>query len=172
MGWGMEFGFLKLEKVTEPVLLHGSKILLILIISLVSLRVVKYMTRRLEVQVDDGDPHTLTSKEQRAKTLSSVINHASFLVISLITGMMILQELGFEIGPIIAGAGIAGLAIGFGAQSLVKDVIGGFFHPPGEPVRGRRCHTSRRGERHRREDDLAGNSPPGYRWSGAHHTEQ
>ena len=41
--------------------------------------------------------------------------------------MMILQEFGFEIGPIIAGAGIAGLAVGFGAQSLIKDLINGVF---------------------------------------------
>jgi small conductance mechanosensitive channel len=45
----------------------------------------------------------------------------------VVTGMVILRELGFDIGPIIAGAGIVGLAIGFGAQHLVKDVISGFF---------------------------------------------
>ncbi|HMP54046.1 MAG TPA: mechanosensitive ion channel family protein, partial [Candidatus Melainabacteria bacterium] len=44
-----------------------------------------------------------------------------------ISGMMILKELGIEIGPILAGAGVVGLAVGFGAQNLVKDVISGFL---------------------------------------------
>ncbi len=118
---------LNLERWGEVVVYHGSKIVLILIIAFVALRFVKYLTRRIQNLVDDGDPHTLTPKEQRAKTLSSVINNTALILVLLVAGMMVLQEFGFEIGPIIAGAGIAGLAIGFGAQSLVKDVIGGFF---------------------------------------------
>jgi small conductance mechanosensitive channel len=49
------------------------------------------------------------------------------VLIALVAGTMILGELGLDIGPIIAGAGIVGLAVGFGAQTLVKDVISGFF---------------------------------------------
>ncbi len=44
--------------------------------------------------------------------------------------MTILRELGIDIGPVLAAAGIVGLAVGFGAQSLVKDVISGFFYSP------------------------------------------
>jgi small conductance mechanosensitive channel len=123
----MGFETIDLAKLKEVALYHGSKILLILIIAFVALRFVKYLTRKIQGLVDDGDPHTLTAKEQRAQTLSSVVNNTALILVFLVAGMMIMQEFGFEIGPIIAGAGIAGLAIGFGAQNLVKDVIGGFF---------------------------------------------
>ena len=118
---------MSLKTLTEALLVDGIKIILIIVIGLAALRFIRYLTRKIEDRVDDGDPHTLTSKEQRAQTLSAVINHTSSIVVLIIAGMMVLQELGFEIGPIIAGAGIAGLAIGFGAQSLVKDIISGFF---------------------------------------------
>jgi small conductance mechanosensitive channel len=55
------------------------------------------------------------------------VRYAVTFVIIAVTVMMILKEFGIEIGPILAAAGIAGLAVGFGAQSLVKDVISGFF---------------------------------------------
>jgi small conductance mechanosensitive channel len=55
------------------------------------------------------------------------VQYAVTFVIIAVTVMMILKEFGIEIGPILAAAGIAGLAVGFGAQSLVKDVISGFF---------------------------------------------
>lgn len=71
-----------------------------------------------------GDQRT---KEQRLNTLSSIINKTAKISIYLTAGMMILNELGINIAPIIAGVGVLGLAIGFGAQSLVKDFVTGFF---------------------------------------------
>lgn len=65
--------------------------------------------------------------EKRAKTLASLMHSAALNVIYFIAILLILAEFGIELGPLIAGAGIVGLAIGFGAQSLVKDVITGFF---------------------------------------------
>lgn len=65
--------------------------------------------------------------EKRAKTLSGIIHTTIIVVIYAAASMMILSEIGIQIGPLLAGAGIAGLAVGFGAQSLVKDVINGFF---------------------------------------------
>jgi moderate conductance mechanosensitive channel len=64
---------------------------------------------------------------QRAQTLSSVLKSLSSFVIFSIVAIMAIGELGYNIGPLIAGAGIIGLALGFGAQSLVKDFLSGIF---------------------------------------------
>ena len=64
---------------------------------------------------------------QRGETLRQVVDSTTRAVIIIIAGMMILHELGLNITPIIASAGIVGLAVSFGAQSLMKDVINGFF---------------------------------------------
>ena len=71
-------------------------------------------------------PQSLRSAA-RATTLSHLLRSATTVVVWTIAGVMILGELGVALGPLIAGAGIAGVAIGFGAQSLVKDFISGTF---------------------------------------------
>jgi len=71
-------------------------------------------------------PQSLRSAA-RATTLSHLLRSATTVVVWTIAGAMILGELGVALGPLIAGAGIAGVAIGFGAQSLVKDFISGTF---------------------------------------------
>ncbi len=65
--------------------------------------------------------------EQRARTLGSLLRYASTIIIYTLATLMVLAELGVNIGPLIAGAGIAGVALGFGAQSLVKDFLSGAF---------------------------------------------
>ncbi len=65
--------------------------------------------------------------QKRADTLSSVIRWVMRTGILLVAAVMLLGKLGVQIGPIIAAAGIVGLAVGFGAQNLVQDVISGFF---------------------------------------------
>ena len=64
---------------------------------------------------------------KRADTLTGVIRDVARVVILVVGGMMILSEVGVDLKPLLAAAGLGGLAIGFGAQSLVKDVISGFF---------------------------------------------
>src|SRR5215470_4290477 len=65
--------------------------------------------------------------EQRTETLRHIIRSISRIILILVLALTISSELGYNIGPVLASAGIAGLAVGFGAQSLVKDVISGFF---------------------------------------------
>lgn len=65
--------------------------------------------------------------EQRITALTSVLQSVLSFVIFLIVGFLILGEVGLEIGPLLAGAGIIGVALGFGAQSLVKDFLSGLF---------------------------------------------
>jgi small conductance mechanosensitive channel len=75
-----------------------------------------------------GDNEAVTSDtERRTKTLGSVLNNAARVLLVGFFLVMMLQEFGLNIGPLVAGAGVAGVALGFGAQGLVKDVISGFF---------------------------------------------
>ncbi len=64
---------------------------------------------------------------KRIETLANVFHNVISIVISLVAGMLILSEMGISIAPILGAAGVAGLAVGFGAQSLIKDYFNGFF---------------------------------------------
>lgn len=64
---------------------------------------------------------------KRAETLGRVFRYLAAVVVSLIAGMLVLGELGVSVAPILGAAGVVGLAVGFGAQSLVKDYFTGFF---------------------------------------------
>jgi moderate conductance mechanosensitive channel len=78
----------------------------------------------LALRVDRGTPE---SRAARAATLTSLLTSIANYVLLFVAGAMILNALGLAIMPIVASAGVAGLAVGFGAQKLVKDVITGFF---------------------------------------------
>ncbi len=67
-------------------------------------------------------------KQARLRTLLPIFQNMLFATIVVITALMVLSSMGVEIGPLIAGAGVIGVAIGFGAQTLVKDVIAGIFY--------------------------------------------
>ena len=64
---------------------------------------------------------------RRIETLARVFRHTSIVAISLVAGMLALSELGISIAPILGAAGVVGIAVGFGAQSLIKDFFNGFF---------------------------------------------
>jgi small-conductance mechanosensitive channel len=73
-----------------------------------------------------GSPGAL-ERARRVHTIGSILKSTTVVLVILIAGLMILRELGLDISPILAGVGIVGLAVGFGAQTLVKDIISGFF---------------------------------------------
>lgn len=66
-------------------------------------------------------------RAQRADTLNSVLGSTVVLGVGLVVLVMVLEQLGWDVGPLLASAGVVGLAVGFGAQSLVKDVLSGVF---------------------------------------------
>jgi moderate conductance mechanosensitive channel len=74
----------------------------------------------------DRDGNAVT-RSQRAQTLLPLVRNVVFVVLAVMVVLTVLSELGINIGPLIAGAGIVGLAVGFGAQTMVKDFITGFF---------------------------------------------
>lgn len=65
--------------------------------------------------------------KRRIETLARVFHHITTVIITLVAGMLALSELGISIAPILGAAGVMGIAIGFGAQSLIKDYFNGFF---------------------------------------------
>jgi len=105
---------------------HGIPIILIVIGAWVAVKILRSSIKRFEKGLEQ-DGIVPSEREKRAKTLSGIISTTITVVIYLAAAMMIITECGVNIGPLLAGAGIAGVAIGFGAQSLVKDMISGFF---------------------------------------------
>jgi len=105
----------------------GTKILGILIGLIILSQMSKWIVRWMEKFVPEKDPLQATEAKKRAHTLGNTLRHALLTTLSFIAILMILGELGIQLGPLLATAGIGALAIGFGAQSLVKDVISGFF---------------------------------------------
>lgn len=95
--------------------------------AVVLLKILKLAVAHMERLVEDEDKTHLSEAEKRARTLGKIINSAGFILVIGVAVMMILSEFGMNIMPIITGAGIAGLAVGFGAQNLVRDIISGFF---------------------------------------------
>jgi small conductance mechanosensitive channel len=106
---------------------NAIRIAIILVAAFVLTRAAQALIRRLERSVEDDDPDTLSDAEKRARTLGRILRQVVTILIWILVGVTVLSELGVSIGPVLAGAGIAGVAVGFGAQSLVKDVISGFF---------------------------------------------
>jgi moderate conductance mechanosensitive channel len=102
------------------------RIIAVLIIAFVLSRLLKIVSRHME-RLSNRQDLPSSFRSQQLRTFSSVIYSVGLFVITFIAGMQILALLGVNMGPLLASAGIAGLAIGFGAQTLVKDFINGFF---------------------------------------------
>jgi small conductance mechanosensitive channel len=102
------------------------RIVAVLVIAFILTRLLKVMARHLgNLSSSQGLPSAVRS--QQLRTLSSVIHSVGLFVIMFVAALQILPLLGINMGPLLASAGIAGVAIGFGAQTLVKDFINGFF---------------------------------------------
>lgn len=103
------------------------RIVVILLAGGIFYLLLRVLRDRLSRMGEDRDDPIPDEGLQRRKTLAAVITTGGIALISTITFMMVLEEVGIPLGPLLATAGIAGLAIGFGAQTLVQDVISGFF---------------------------------------------
>ena len=105
---------------------QAPRIVAILLVAFVLSRLLKLVAKHFsELGNRQGLPSSVRS--QQIRTLSSVIYSIGLFVILFIAAMQILALLGVNMGPLLASAGVAGIAIGFGAQTLVKDFINGFF---------------------------------------------
>lgn len=114
-----------MEKVLLWVTTGGLRILVIAVGMVVILLLIRNATARLGKLLEGTLP--TQAQVKRIDTLTHVVRDVGRIAIYAIGALLILSELGVHLGPLLAAAGIGGLAIGFGAQSLVRDVITGFF---------------------------------------------
>lgn len=114
---------------SETIWTHGARVIIVAAVIYIALRIVRRAldpTIRTLVQSQmAGEPASEVQK--RVDTLSHAIYRAIAVIAAFAGLMTILPEFGINIGALLAGAGIIGLAIGFGTQSLVRDIVSGFF---------------------------------------------
>lgn len=107
------------------------RILIVLIVALISHSVGKRAINRTVAKLASADiklgPGQVARQAERARTIGTVLNSTFTAFVWVIAVGMILGEFGFDLGPVIASAGIVGVAIGLGAQTLVKDILSGIF---------------------------------------------
>lgn len=109
-------------------LTHGIRIFLVAIFAWILYRYINIVIRKIVLMsmVSDADKNS-DAERKRKDTLSRIFSWVTRILILTMATLIILQEVGVPIGPILAGAGILGLALGFGGQYLIRDLISGFF---------------------------------------------
>ncbi|HKG34598.1 MAG TPA: mechanosensitive ion channel family protein [Gemmatimonadales bacterium] len=110
----------------EYVIRTSGRVLGIWLLAWLALWAVKLAARRIEKSVDDGDDSVTTIREKRGRTVAQLLRSVGRVAIVTVAVLLTFNAF-INIAPILAGAGILGLAISFGAQSLVRDIISGFF---------------------------------------------
>ncbi len=103
------------------------KTLIIVLLGLLAMKGVRVFTGRLQREVDDPDLARKRLREQRAQTVASLLNSVGTVAIAGVMLLTVLAVLGVPIAPLLASVGVLGLAVSFGAQSLIKDLISGVF---------------------------------------------
>jgi moderate conductance mechanosensitive channel len=112
---------------TEFALGNGTRLLAILLLGLLVNRLLRIFTQRLAQAAGDTQGRPSQIREQQTRTLAGVLYSAGTAVIVIFALLLALPVFGFNVTPLAAAAGLASLAVGFGAQHVVRDVINGFF---------------------------------------------
>ena len=125
----MKGTIMKWTELLVPWLLsHGIKIVIIIAVAYILNKIMnKFIERTVRIAVVPDGFSSKEAEKKREDTLIRIFSAALRIAILTMAGLMILQELGVMIGPILAGAGIVGLAFGFGGQYLIRDIISGLF---------------------------------------------
>jgi small conductance mechanosensitive channel len=105
----------------------GLRIAVIAVAAYMAIRIGSAAAQRFEREMSVGTGLDVIERTKRAQTLGRLLQKVLSVTVSLMAGLMILRELDVDITPVLTGAGILGLAVGFGAQTLVRDIISGFF---------------------------------------------
>lgn len=126
----MDTLFQQIQEVGWEILFICFRVLVILLLAWLAMKILKRLLQRLENHLLrqsklSGEPPSET--EKRLETITRLVRQASLIMLWVVIFLTILKEIGINIGPILASAGIVGLAVGFGAQNLVRDFISGFF---------------------------------------------
>ncbi|MBO9405564.1 MAG: mechanosensitive ion channel family protein [Thermomicrobium sp.] len=113
----------RLGTLLEP----GIRAVIILLLAWLALRVARLVIRRGVARLLSSRRATDREFATRLRTLTSLAESATRLIVWILAGLTILAVFGVPIGPLLASAGVAGLAVGLGAQTLIRDIIGGIF---------------------------------------------
>ncbi len=122
--WGEYWAMIDWERWAGPAI-GALRIVGIIVVAWVAIAVLSRLIRALRERIDGRLGGVETAR--RAETLGRVVRYLVTVVISGIAFMMVLSEVGISLAPILGAAGVVGVAVGFGAQSLVKDYFSGFF---------------------------------------------
>jgi small-conductance mechanosensitive channel len=106
---------------------HGVRIGAILLAAFVVLALARLAVRRMQRRLEGTEGATQELTLQRTATLTQSVSYVVKVVVWTLTVLLLLGEFDIQLGPLLAGAGIAGVALGFGAQSVVRDLLSGFF---------------------------------------------
>jgi len=119
-----------LARVLEWLMARGVRVILLLVGAYLILKVIHVFVSKLGVLIrpSDDSPAAELERQKRAQTISAIMKNFTTGVICVVTGLMLLGELGVNTTPILTSLGVVGVALGFGAQQLVGDLIAGFFH--------------------------------------------
>jgi small conductance mechanosensitive channel len=119
-----------LSRVMEWLMARGVRVILLLVGAYLILKVIHVFVSKLGVLIrpSDDSPAAELERQKRAHTISAIMRNFATVVICVVTGLMLLGELGVNTTPILTSLGVVGVALGFGAQQLVGDLIAGFFH--------------------------------------------
>ena len=120
-------GGLKLQTLGRWAVASGLRVVFVLVLAGVLSKIVGISTARFQQAIAEAQYPPSAEQQKRANTVGRVIQNVARAFIFAAAAVMILDELQIDTQPLLAGAGIVGLGLGFGAQTLVKDVISGFF---------------------------------------------
>jgi small-conductance mechanosensitive channel len=129
--WQVDLGELTARDTLPTRILRGGlSAMVIVLLADFAWHVIKaVIDRKLAETLDPGPPNTDEARRRaRVQTLLPILRNVVFIAVIVTTAMMALSAMGVEIGPLIAGASVVGVAIGFGAQTLVRDIISGMFY--------------------------------------------
>lgn len=123
----MFFPELNLPAFTQLLAANALRILFILIIAYVAVRLLNSLAQRLAQRLKTLDEVDGSTQDRQIDTIFTVVRSTGLALIAASALFMILLELGVDVGPMLASVGIVGLALGLGAQTLVKDIVSGLF---------------------------------------------
>lgn len=107
---------------------HGVAVVAVLLLALLVLTLGRvFLDRLVRRLVPPSAFHSPEAEKQREDTLIRISRSTLTIVVWVVAGLMVLSEVGINIGPLLAAAGVAGLAVGFGGQYLIRDVVAGLF---------------------------------------------
>jgi small-conductance mechanosensitive channel len=130
-GWGIDIVHLAGQDTSFARAVHSvlSAVVILLVADLLWHAMKTAIDRKLAESADPGLPNTEEARRRaRLRTLLPIFRNILFVVVIAVAALMALAEMGVEIGPLVAGLGIFGIAVGFGAQTFVRDVIAGMFY--------------------------------------------